>query len=134
MILSDRIFLMDGGKIVQDGSAEAVYTRPNSCVAARFMGNYNLLDAAQAKTLFGMDIRCQLAIRPESIDVRAAGSEGSPARIVRHQLLGNVIRYQVEAAGVTLLVDVLNRSAASLLPDGASIALQFSPEEFQEVA
>ena len=142
MILSDRIFLMDGGKIVQNGTAEAVYTRPNSCVAARFMGNYNLLDAAQAKALFGMNIRGQLAIRPESIDLRAPGGVAErpastvqrSARITRHQLLGNVIRYQVDVAGVLLMVDVLNRNAAALRPDGASITLEFSPEEFQEVA
>ena len=135
MILSDRIFLMDGGRIVQDGSAEAVYTRPSSQVAARFMGNYNLLDAVQAKALLGLNIASQLAIRPESIDVVKIDAEGAqPATVLRHQLLGNVIRYQVEAAGVPLTVDVLNRSAASLLPDGTPIALQFAREEFQEVS
>ena len=135
MILSDRIFLMDGGRMVQDGSAEAVYTRPTSRVAARFMGNYNLLDAGQAKTLFGLEIKDQLAIRPESIDVVTPSvGDANPATILRHQLLGNVIRYQVDAAGVPLTVDVLNRSAASLLPDGTAVALEFNPEEFQEVA
>jgi putative spermidine/putrescine transport system ATP-binding protein len=33
-----------------------------------------------------------------------------------HSLLGNVIRYRIEARGVELVVDVLNRSAADLHP------------------
>lgn len=140
MILSDRIFLMDGGRIVQDGSAEAVYTRPASSFVARFMGNYNLLDAAQTRKLLGLEVEGQLAIRPESIHVVMPGHTPAPnlgkeypATICHHQLLGNVIRYHVDTQHCRLMVDLLNRSADSLLAAGSPIMLQFIQEELREV-
>ena len=141
MILSDRIFLMDEGRIVQDGSAETVYTRPASSFVARFMGSYNLLDAAQTLKLLGLQVQGQMAIRPESIHVVMPGQSPAqnlgveyPATVRHHQLLGNVIRYHVDTQHCRLMVDLLNRSAASLLPAGSPITLQFNHEELREVA
>ncbi|MGY8832306.1 MAG: ABC transporter ATP-binding protein, partial [Pseudomonadales bacterium] len=45
LVMSDRIFLMNAGKIVQSGDAETLYTAPADAFAAGFIGNYNLLDA-----------------------------------------------------------------------------------------
>ncbi len=45
LTMSDRIFLMNQGKIVQSGDAETLYTAPVDVFAAGFIGNYNLLDA-----------------------------------------------------------------------------------------
>lgn len=141
LVLSDRIFVMNQGQIVQAGSAETIYTRPTSEFVARFMGNFNLLSPEQAKTLLGMEVKGQLAIRPESIRVAQAdetySSEwGSPHRatVRHHQLLGNVIRYHVEAEGCHLMIDSLNRSSDLLLRQGASIDLLFNRLELQDVA
>ena len=141
LMLSDRIIVMDGGRIVQEGSAETIYTRPANGFVARFMGSYNLLDASQAQQLLGLHIQGQLAIRPEAIYVAQAGRSygshlGAPCRatVRHHQLLGNVIRYHVDAQGCSLMVDLLNRSSGSLLPAGAQLDLLFNREELQEVA
>lgn len=53
LTLSDRIFLMNKGAIVQSGTPEQIYTRPASEFVAGFIGNYNLLGAEQGKSLFG---------------------------------------------------------------------------------
>jgi putative spermidine/putrescine transport system ATP-binding protein len=141
MILSDRIFLMNAGRIVQGGSAESVYTRPSSSFVAGFMGNYNLLDGASALRLLGLKVKGQLAIRPESIHVVLPGESpllgqgrAYAAVVQHHQLLGNVIRYVVETEGCRLMVDLLNRSASSLLAHGTPVQLQFNAEELQDVA
>lgn len=141
LILSDRIFVMHGGRIVQDGSAETIYTRPANAFVARFMGNFNLLNPDQARNLLGLHIQGQLAIRPESIHVAAAGrtygshlSAPCQATVRHHQLLGNVIRYHVDAQGCALMVDTLNRSSDLLLQPGAQIGLLFHRQELQEVA
>ena len=42
LTMSDRIFLMNQGKIVQSGDAETLYTAPVDVFAAGFIGNYNL--------------------------------------------------------------------------------------------
>jgi putative spermidine/putrescine transport system ATP-binding protein len=51
LTMSDRIFLMNQGKIVQSGDAETLYTAPVDVFAAGFIGNYNLLDAESATKL-----------------------------------------------------------------------------------
>jgi len=136
LTMSDRIFVMNQGRIEQHGSAEDIYARPSTEFVARFIGNYNLLPAGDAQRLLGVEVSGHMAIRPESIHVLAAGShelgtlEGT---VRRHQLLGGIIRYQVESRGVTLLVDRLNRSLGDLLEVGTPVRLQISPDDMREV-
>jgi putative spermidine/putrescine transport system ATP-binding protein len=132
LVMSDRIVLMNAGKIVQSGDAETLYTAPVNAFAAGFIGNYNLLDADAASRLLLRPINSRVAIRPESIQLATNGA--IEAQVRSHSLLGNVIRYRVEARGVELLVDVLNRSPADLLHSGQAIALNIEAQAIQEVA
>lgn len=132
LVMSDRIVLMNAGKIVQSGDAETLYTAPVDAFAAGFIGNYNLLDADAASRLLQRPINSRVAIRPESIQLDTNGA--IDAQVRSHSLLGNVIRYRVEAYGVELLVDVLNRSPADLLHNGQAIALNIEAQAIQEVA
>lgn len=141
LTLSDRVFVMNQGQIVQADTAEAVYTRPANDFVAGFIGNYNLLSPEQAHRLLGLAITGKLALRPESIYIREPGRNYGPAmtapiaaRVIRHQLLGNVIRYHIEAAGCLLTVDSLNRGARALLPTGSTLELLFDRTELKEVA
>jgi putative spermidine/putrescine transport system ATP-binding protein len=134
LILSDRIVVMESGRIVQQGAAETIYARPATAFVARFIGNVNLLDGAQAQALLGLQIDGHLAIRPESIVLEGAGSGGCPAIVRHHQLLGNVIRYHVTARGCALMVDALNRSPSHLLAVGSAVDLVFDHDQFQPVA
>ena len=132
LVMSDRIFLMNAGKIVQSGDAETLYTAPADAFAAGFIGNYNLLDADAASRLLLRPINSRVAIRPEAIQI---GDQGSiEGQIQSHRLLGNVIRYRVEARGVELLVDVLNRSPADLHASGQRINLNIEDNAICEVA
>ncbi len=132
LTLSDRIFLMNQGRIVQSGDAETLYTAPVDVFAAGFIGNYNLLDADSASRLLQRPVHSRLAIRPEAIALSLSGELEGQVR--SHSLLGNVIRYRVEARGVELLVDVLNRSSADLHPDGQRVSLSIDPTALCEVA
>ncbi|MDF2073371.1 ABC transporter ATP-binding protein [Pseudomonas mendocina] len=131
LVLSDRIVLMNGGQIVQSGDAETLYTAPADAFAAGFIGNYNLLDADAASRLLLRPVNSRVAIRPEAIQIGGLGIDGT---ILSHSLLGNVVRYRVEARGVELLVDVLNRSAADLHRDGQSVSLAIGADAIREVA
>lgn len=132
LVMSDRIFLMNAGKIVQSGDAETLYTAPADAFAAGFIGNYNLLEADAASRLLQRPVSSRVAIRPEAIEIHAQGSiEG---QIRSHRLLGNVIRYNIEARGVELLVDVLNRSPADLYASGQRIGLSIEDNAICEVA
>ncbi len=141
MTMSDRIFLMNKGEIVQQGSPESIYTQPANEFVAGFMGHYNLVDAIHAKRLFNIDTDWKVAIRPESIYVREAGRQydahiSAPQQgvIQDHQLLGNIIRYQVLVQGCELTVDLLNRSSERLLSTGSSLELLFNLNEIQPVS
>ncbi|USD63006.1 ABC transporter ATP-binding protein [Vibrio sp. SCSIO 43140] len=140
MIMSDRIFLMNKGEIVQQGEPEAIYTHPVNEFVAGFMGHYNLVEAAQAKSLFDLEVNSKVAIRPESIYVREQGRQygehiSAPRTgiIKNHQLLGNVIRYQVDVDNCELTVDLLNRSSERLLSVGSQLELLFNLNEIQPV-
>ena len=131
LTMSDRIFLMNQGRIVQSGDAETLYTAPIDAFAAGFIGNYNLLEADDASRLMQRPINSRIAIRPEAIQLSLTGSlEGE---IRTHSLLGNVIRYRVEARGVELVVDVLNRSADDLLAHGRRVSLRIDDSALCEV-
>ena len=132
LTMSDRIFLMNQGKIVQSGDAETLYTAPVDVFAAGFIGNYNLLDADSASRLLQRPIKHRIAIRPEAIELSLDGD--LDAQVRSHSLLGNVIRYRIEARGVELVVDVLNRSASDLHPDGQRLARSIHPTALREVA
>ncbi|MCZ2720956.1 ABC transporter ATP-binding protein [Marinomonas sp. 15G1-11] len=140
MLMSDRIFLMNQGEIVQQGNPEDIYTKPVNEFVASFMGNYNLISAETAKHWFNINSNNKVAIRPESIYIKDAGRQyadhiSSPklAKIISHQLLGNVIRYNLKVENEELTVDLLNRSSERLMPKGSSIELLFNLNEIQPV-
>ncbi|KJY81456.1 ABC transporter ATP-binding protein [Vibrio galatheae] len=140
MIMSDRIFLMNQGSIVQAGTPEEIYTQPADEFVAGFMGHYNLIEASQAKQLFNMDTEWKVAIRPESIYVKEQGRQYEPhisaplvGTIKNHQLLGNVIRYQVKVDECQFTVDLLNRSSERLRANGSQLELLFNLNEIQPV-
>ena len=140
MSMSDRIFLMDKGQIVQSDTAENIYTRPASEFVARFMGHYNLVEAAKANPVLGLDLQGTLAIRPESIYVREAGrsygdhvSRPMEATVLEYQLLGNIVRYSVDTAMGEITVDLLNRSSERMLERGARVELVVNRGEVREL-
>ncbi|HHQ4705468.1 TPA: ABC transporter ATP-binding protein, partial [Aeromonas hydrophila] len=138
LTMSDRIFLMNKGSIVQSGTPEEIYTRPASEFVASFIGNYNLLGAEQGKSLFGPRFQGKLALRPESLSLLPAGARSDepnlPGVISGQQLLGNVIRYQVSCPAGLLTVDCLNRCAGELLPVGSAVTLVVARDQLCEVA
>ena len=140
MLMSDRIFLMNQGEIVQQGKPEDIYTKPANEFVAGFMGHYNLIEAETAKHWFDIDTTSKVAIRPESIYIKEAGRQyanhiSSPksAIVVSHQLLGNVIRYHLKVESEELTVDLLNRSSERLMSKGSEIELLFNLNEIQPV-
>ncbi|TFF42744.1 ABC transporter ATP-binding protein [Pseudomonas sp. RIT623] len=132
LTMSDRIVLMNQGRIVQSGDAETLYTAPVDLFAAGFIGNYNLLDADSASRLLQRPVTARLAIRPESISLGLNGDLDGEIR--SHSLLGNVIRYRVWVRDVELVVDVLNRCASDLHADGKRVSLSIDPTALREVA
>lgn len=140
LILSDRICIMNGGHIVQDGTPEGLYTSPRTEFVARFMGSYNVLTRPEVMTLFrGIDSeKDRFAIRPEAVTLLhegaghhevAAGVQLVDGIIKSISVLGNIIRCMVEAEGICLTVDLLNDGRWLWVVEGANVTLALNPSE-----
>lgn len=98
MALGDRIAVLDGGRIVQIGTAEDVYYRPATIEIARLFGDpvINLLDVVPKLDTEGVYVEisdtpvlldapiasavgkeCVVGIRPEALQLCPAGTEGA---------------------------------------------------------
>jgi putative spermidine/putrescine transport system ATP-binding protein len=115
MNLSDRIALFDQGRIVQVGSPEELYRRPETLFAARFLGDSNVFEldggadggavAWQGRSWSvapdtvaghpGVLIRAAVVVRPEDLAIARterdvpAGANSVPARVTDVEFMGS---------------------------------------------
>ncbi|WP_203362583.1 ABC transporter ATP-binding protein [Bacillus sp. REN10] len=114
MAMSDRIFLLNNGQIVQSGTPHSIYTQPKNEFAARFIGNYNILTGQQLHMLIEgehFSPRKKYAIRPEAFSLNSMpGGFVTHGKVVDIQLLGNIARYELESGSLTYMADFLHQS------------------------
>ncbi len=138
LTMSDRIAIMNHGRIVQMGPPRAVYERPESSFVGRFLGEANLLPASGATVLGGRPVVADagaapadggwLFVRPEKVALtagtEAAGPNALPGTVRHASFLGNVVRYAVEVgAEEPLLCDAANAPGiAGFVPGDAVVA------------
>ncbi len=144
--MSDRIVIMDHGRIAQIGTPEDLYDRPASRYVADFVGRSNLIPAI-AKSVQGDVILAEaaggltfsarggaghgpgaaltLSLRPEEVRIAKDG-EGHAMEITHRIFLGEHTEYHLRSAAIDHLVGVLPRSAdgAALLP-GAQVSVSW---------
>ena len=92
--MSDRIAVMNNGKVEQVGAPTEIYERPRTRFVADFIGEINILeDGARAR-----------ALRPEKVRLVPAGSEARLAGTIETaNFLGGATLYRVRAGERTLL-------------------------------
>jgi spermidine/putrescine ABC transporter ATP-binding subunit len=157
LTMSDRIAVMQGGRIVQIGKPADLYERPATRWVADFVGQSNFI----ATTVVARDaqhmatIRCAggemasvhdagelrpgaaatLVLRPEKLSVHApdaaAGAGNRFTGIVMETVyLGHATRRLVRLPdGTTLQVQEANRSGAGLFEPGRQVAVHWAPED-----
>jgi ABC-type Fe3+/spermidine/putrescine transport system ATPase subunit len=83
--LSDRVAIMNGGRLEQLGTPQEVYRTPKTRFVAEFLGNVNWLGGA--------------GVRPEAIRVSRNASSGGRAAVVEDQtFLGNCVHLTAKLA------------------------------------
>jgi len=129
MVISDRVAVLQSGRVVQIGSAEDLFDHPRTRFVAEFIGKTNLIDgtAEGPSTVARGSLRLQVAagdlvpgapvaisIRPHQIEM-APAEPAAPAALHANALtgtvrrasyLGDAVDYQVELeeSGVILRV------------------------------
>ena len=106
LALSDRIAVMARGRVIGEGTPEALYFEPPSAAVASFLGGANVVrDAALAAALAGEPAPPgkALAVRPEALElVDREAPNAVAARAVSRQFLGTSTEWAVEAGGTRL--------------------------------
>ncbi|HEU4480637.1 MAG TPA: ABC transporter ATP-binding protein [Actinomycetota bacterium] len=156
MTMSDRIAVMNLGKMEQVGAPEDVYELPSTEFVASFLGASNLLDGhiesvngstgtvrltagstvtVPSDRLPGSGGRVKLGVRPEKLSIRAADDPEPPlpnslaARVVLSTYTGVSTFYASTASdGSTIDVYVQNTGDGGAIPVGSEVSLSWQPE------
>lgn len=139
MIMSDRICLLNEGKIEQLGTPIEVYTDPRTKFAAGFIGNYNVLTPAEFTAVTGekqME-KNSVVIRPETISISREKKNREncyefKGKVVESLPRGNVLRYAVDVNGIRISADTLFRSF-SIFEEGTEVWLSMEERNCLEV-
>jgi ABC-type Fe3+/spermidine/putrescine transport system ATPase subunit len=142
--LSDRVVVMRAGRVVQVGTPQDVYRRPDSAWVARFLGLTNLLearvlDAGLVETLIGplrvMDLglgvwdlgsEAQLLIRPDAARPAEIGPNVVHGMVMERSFRGGSCRLGVRHdSGIELHFDF--PGSAALPTPGESVSLLLDP-------
>ncbi len=145
LTLSDRIAILDQGRIVQVGAPQDVYEQPCNGFAAKFLGDANILEGKPK----GMGVQLadgtlivaatpgasKVAVRPEKVTVVAdtAKLPGDLVNRLKGTILqavysGNSVTYRVAcpAAGAEPMLAFVQNSSGKLLANGSSVTLAWA--------
>ena len=147
MNLSDRIAVMENGRVAQFGTAQEIYNRPRTRFVADFIGKINFLHgivagrdgALSVVRAGGVTLRAPatgsgevtIAIRPEHVGF--VNGHGAPpgdnlisGTVVTQMFNGNLTHVQVAVAGGEWTVEM--RPGEAAVADGQAVQLHWRPE------
>jgi putative spermidine/putrescine transport system ATP-binding protein len=139
LALSDRIVVMNAGKVEQIGAPVDVYERPATPFVASFLGKTNLFAGECRAGTFsvaghGVPVASPIegpstmSVRPEKIRFAPAGGGGIPGRIASRVFQGNHWLFQVDTVGGPALV--IRQNDGSVQPgEGDAVILSIRPED-----
>jgi len=121
--MADRVALFDQGRIIQVGTPQDIYRRPNSRFVADFVGSSNVLPPDFVATLVGSHRWASL--RPEAI--RLAEFSGREARVVATSFLGGLTRLALDLGA--LRIHALVPSVSTLPGVGERIHIEWDEKD-----
>ena len=146
LAISDRVIVMNHGKIEQIGSPETIYNRPESIFVADFVGAANLIGGRVRAAVDGSivfetigGLMLKAAARPTGSETICAlrsayitlqrdadpGSNTAHGKIHRRMFHGDFIQYVVDWPAGQLIV---RRPPTEMIEEGANVTIAFSPE------
>jgi iron(III) transport system ATP-binding protein len=146
LAISDRVIVMNHGRIEQIGSPETIYNRPESIFVADFVGAANLIKGHLTKTANGGNVfetvgglllavagspvggETTCALRSAYVTLqREPGPNANVANgtIHRRMFHGDFIQYVVDWPAGQLIV---RRPPTEMIEEGAEVTISFAPE------
>ncbi|MDO4783904.1 MAG: ABC transporter ATP-binding protein [Propionibacteriaceae bacterium] len=150
MALSDRIVVMNKGRIEQVGRPEEIYRRPASVFVADFIGSANFLEAdlvssgdgsarigvlGQTREVPASDGVAAagehvVLVRPESVSVRRVDGDqqdltGNHGRVISAVFYGAVIEYEIETDAGSIVAVVSDPDEADMFAPGDLVEVDF---------
>ena len=147
LAISDRVIVMNGGRIEQIGAPEDIFNRPVSRFVADFVGSANMVEGrvkgtdadgtmvfeTRAGTLIhavaGKPDASLLALRSSYVQLRPGEAPGEvntiPGTIHRRMFHGDFIQYVIDWPDGQLIV---RRPPTERLEEGAAVTVSFSPD------
>jgi len=134
MAMSDRIVVMDGGRVVETGTPLDLYRAPTRAFTAGFLGQTNLLtadaDGARARLPWGQLVTlsapakgiARVSVRPETIAIRQ--DEMGAGTVTSVSFMGANALYTVGIDEMTLKVS--QAGGESLIAAGSRVSLDFN--------
>jgi len=143
MVISDRVAVLDQGRVAQIGTAEELFERPRTRFVAEFIGKTNLIEgtAERSDTFVRGPLRLRvfdanltpgpvvLSIRPHQIALGPAslvppsstGENVLRATVLRASYLGDAVDYQVQLDGGDLVLRVAGPITRRFRPGDAVV-------------
>ena len=142
LAISDRIAVMNQGRVMQVGTPSEIYAKPENPFVAGFIGVSNFLNCDVTKCEGGMakvsikgelDIdvpvrksytgKAQLSARPEQLFF---SETGMPGKVMFSTFLGDFIEYEVELFdGQTLIINEYTKDTAKVHEVGEKVFISF---------
>lgn len=143
LAISDRIAVMKDGNIMQVGSPEQIYKKPENTFVAGFIGVSNFVDCEvngakpdeaqieikgectlHAKLKAPYTGKAIISARPEQLFFDEKG--GLPGTITLSTFLGDFIEYEIELNnGQTIQLNEYTKDVQALRPDGQKVFVNF---------
>ena len=119
--VSDRVVIMNQGRIEQAGSPDDVFHKPASPFVMDFLGNVNLfharLDGAWAFGHAPSGRQGRILVRPHDLDIsrQPAGEQCVPATVARVQTAGSLVKVELTMdSGEEALVEISHEKLREL--------------------
>lgn len=127
LTMSDRIAVMNRGRIEQVGSAFDIYEKPQTKFVAQFVGETNLFENADGT---------YTSIRPENMRLSkepVAGRDSLPVRFESMVYVGNITKLHcISASGQKLIASEFSEDAESF-HEGDQLYINWIPERAVQI-
>jgi putative spermidine/putrescine transport system ATP-binding protein len=125
--MADRVAVFNHGKVMQIGTPEEIYRRPNTRFVADFVGSSNVLPPEFVDGVLG--VRKWASLRPESIHVARVGTAGAAqltGTVIARSYLGATTRLAIQVGD--LLLHATTTSGDDVPVEGEQVTVGFAKD------